>query len=122
MVAGCSAPVTIAWLHRAARHRRHLGRPGRRDRPGHNPLLDAVTGTLRPAQLADANTVINICQRIAGALGIGLITALFTAGARTHGPVPALHATGLLLTATAALAAATTLLPGRPPGPAAAAG
>ena len=69
---------------------------------------------MRPAQLADANTVFNIGQRIAGALGIGLIAALFTAWAHTHGPVPALHATGLLLTATAALATATaTLLPGR---------
>jgi len=78
------------------------------------PLLDAITGTLRRGELADANTVFNICQRIAGALGIGLITALFTTWARTHGPVPALHATGLLLVATAALAAATaTLLPGR---------
>ncbi len=79
------------------------------------PLLDAITGTLHPAQLADANTVFNICQRIAGALGIGLITALFAAWARTHGPVPALHDTGLLLTALAALATATaTMLPGRP--------
>ena len=78
------------------------------------PLLDAITGALHPAQLADASTVFNICQRTAGALGIGLITALFTTWAHTHGPVPALHATGLLLTATAALAAgAATLLPGR---------
>jgi predicted MFS family arabinose efflux permease len=78
------------------------------------PLLDAITGPLHPGQLADANTVFNISQRIAGALGIGLIAALFTAWAHTHGPVPALHATGLLLTATAALAAgAATLLPSR---------
>jgi hypothetical protein len=65
------------------------------------PLLDAITHTLHPAQLADANTLFNICQRIAGALGIGLIAALFTTQARALGPVPALHATGLLLTATA---------------------
>jgi predicted MFS family arabinose efflux permease len=78
------------------------------------PLLDAITGTLPSAELADASTVFNICQRVAGALGIGLITALFTTWAHTHGPVLALHATGLLLTATAALAAlAATLLPGR---------
>src|SRR5499427_6261908 len=77
------------------------------------PLLDAITGALRPAQLADANTVFNICQRIAGALGIGLITALFTTWAGAHGPVAALHTTGLLLTAIAASAArAATLLPG----------
>ena len=78
------------------------------------PLLDAITGTLHLAELADANTVFNICQRIAGALGIGLITALFTASAQAHGPVAALHTTGLLLTGIAAIAAgAATLLPGR---------
>jgi hypothetical protein len=85
------------------------------------PLLDASTHTLHPAQLADANTLFNISQRIAGALGIGLIAALFTTQARALSPVPALHATGLLLTATAALATATaTLLPGRPTSTAAA--
>jgi hypothetical protein len=30
------------------------------------PLLDAITSALNPAQLADASTVFNICQRIAG--------------------------------------------------------
>ena len=46
----------------------------------------------------------------AGALGIGLIAAW----TRARGPVPALHRTSLLLTATAAMAAATaTLLPVR---------
>jgi hypothetical protein len=69
-------------------------------------LLDAITGALQPAHLADGGTVFSICQRIADALGIGLIAALFTTWARTCGRVPALHATGLLLTATAALAAA----------------
>jgi hypothetical protein len=53
---------------------------------------------------------------IAGALGIGLIAAW----ARARGPIPALHRTGLLLTATAAIVAATaTLLPGRRTSPAA---
>jgi EmrB/QacA subfamily drug resistance transporter len=77
------------------------------------PLLDAITGTLHPAELADANSLFNICQRIAGALGIGLIAVLYAAWSRTRGPVPALHDIGLLLTAIAALATATaTLLPG----------
>ena len=78
------------------------------------PLLDAITGTVSPAGLADANTLFNICQRIAGALGIGLIAALFAASARSIGPVPALHDTGLLLSAVAAVAAAAAvMLPGR---------
>ncbi|HEV2370766.1 MAG TPA: DHA2 family efflux MFS transporter permease subunit [Streptosporangiaceae bacterium] len=77
------------------------------------PLLDAITGTLRPGELADANSLFNICQRIAGALGIGLIAALYATWARRIGPVPALHDTGLILTAIAALATATAmLLPG----------
>jgi len=76
------------------------------------PLLNAITGTLHQGELADANTVFNICQRIAGALGIGLIAAMFAASARSLGPVRALHDTGLLLTAVAAVAAvAATLLP-----------
>jgi hypothetical protein len=56
-----------------------------------------------------------LLRRRAGALGIGLIAALFTTQPRALRPVPVLHATGLLLTATAALATATvTLVPGRP--------
>jgi len=74
------------------------------------PLLFAVTNALGMAELADANTLFNICQRIAGALGIGLIAALFTALARTHGAVPALHDTGLLLTVLAALATAAAIM------------
>jgi EmrB/QacA subfamily drug resistance transporter len=77
------------------------------------PLLDAITSTLRPAELPDANSLFNICQRIAGAVGIGLIAALFAAWARTSGPGPALHDTGVILTAVAALATgAAALLPG----------
>lgn len=74
------------------------------------PLLQAITGTLGDAQLADASTVFNICQRIAGALGIGLIATLFAADARSNGPVPALHDTGLVLTAIAAIAAAAAAM------------
>lgn len=78
------------------------------------PLLYAVTSTLDTAQLADANSLFNIWQRIAGSLGIGLIAALFTTQTHIHGPVPALHTTALLLTAIAAAAAlAATFLPNR---------
>jgi predicted MFS family arabinose efflux permease len=75
------------------------------------PLLGAITASLPAAGLADANSLFNICQRIAGAVGIGLIAAAFTAWARARGQVPALHDTGLLLTAIAAVAtvAATRL-------------
>jgi predicted MFS family arabinose efflux permease len=64
------------------------------------PLLYAVTSTLDTHQLADANSLFN-----------GLIAALFTTRTHTHGPVPALHATALLLTAIAAAAALVAILP-----------
>jgi predicted MFS family arabinose efflux permease len=57
-----------------------------------NPLLQALTQPLRPDQLADANTLFNTWQRIAGSFGIGLVAALYSAQARTVGPVDALHA------------------------------
>lgn len=76
------------------------------------PLLYAITSTLDRDELADANSLLNICQRIAGSLGIGLIAALFTAQSHTRGAVAALHTIGLLLTTIAAIAAAAaTLLP-----------
>lgn len=75
----------------------------------------AIIATAPAAELADVNSLFNICQRIAGALGIGLIAAAFTAWARVHGPIPALHDTGLLLTAIAALATAAATLLSSPP-------
>jgi EmrB/QacA subfamily drug resistance transporter len=67
-----------------------------------NPLLQALTEPLRPDQLGDANTLFNTWQRIAGSFGIGLLAALYATQARTRGPVPALHLTGLVLAAIAA--------------------
>ena len=74
-----------------------------------NPLLQALTEPLRPDQLNDANTLFNTCQRIAGSFGIGLLAALYATQSRTHGPVPALHLTGLILAATAATGALSAL-------------
>lgn len=66
-----------------------------------NPLLQALIAPLPVGQLGDANTLFNTAQRIAGSFGIGLIAALYAAQARDHGPVAALHLTGLVLTAIA---------------------
>ncbi len=74
------------------------------------PLLFATTQQLDPGQLADANTTFNILQRIAGSLGIALIAASVTALARSHGPVSALHTTGLILAGLAATAAGLAIL------------
>ena len=74
-----------------------------------NPLLQALTEPLRPDQLGDANTLFNTWQRIAGSFGIGLLAALYAARSRTHGPVPALHLTGLILAAIAGAGAVAAL-------------
>jgi len=77
------------------------------------PLLQALTGPLRPGQLGDANTLFNTCQRVAASFGIGLVAALYTMQARLHGQVVALHLTGIVL-AAASLAGllAALALPG----------
>jgi hypothetical protein len=75
-----------------------------------NPLLQALIEPLRPKQLGDANTLFNTWQRIAGSFGIGLIAALYATQAHAHGPVPALHLTGVVL-AVIALAGALAALP-----------
>lgn len=74
-----------------------------------NPLLQAMTGTLRPEQLGDANTLFNARQRVAGSFGIGLVAALFTTQARIHGPVSALHLTALVIVGISAAGAAASL-------------
>ena len=68
-----------------------------------NPLLQALIAPLPPEQLGDANTLFNTWQRIAASFGIGLIAALYTAQTQARGPVPALHLTGVLLAAIAAV-------------------
>jgi EmrB/QacA subfamily drug resistance transporter len=80
-----------------------------------NPLLQALTEPLRPDQLGDANTLFNTWQRIAGSFGISLLAALYATQARAHSPVPALHLTGLILSAIAATGALAALaLPATP--------
>jgi len=74
-----------------------------------NPLLQALTEPLRPDQLGDANTLFNTWQRIAGSFGIGLLAALYATQAHAHGPVPALHLTGVVLSVIAAAGALASL-------------
>jgi EmrB/QacA subfamily drug resistance transporter len=76
------------------------------------PLLAVLTEPLEQGQLNDATTLFSICQRIAGSVGVGLIAALFAQQAAAHGPVPALHVTGTVITAIAAIGLlAAPLLP-----------
>jgi Na+/melibiose symporter-like transporter len=74
-----------------------------------NPLLQALTGPLRPEQLGDANTLFNTWQRIAGSFGIGLLAALYATQARAHGPVPAMHLAGVVLAVIAGAGALAAL-------------
>ena len=74
------------------------------------PLLTVVNLPLRPDQTADANTTFNICQRIAGSFGIGLIANLFTSHAATAGPVAALHLIAATITVLAAAATGIAFL------------
>jgi predicted MFS family arabinose efflux permease len=77
-----------------------------------SPLLAAMTGPLRPEQLGDASTVFSIWQRVAGSLGVGVIASVYAEQAAAHGPVHALHVTGVLVTLIAAAGlVAAPLLP-----------
>jgi predicted MFS family arabinose efflux permease len=79
------------------------------------PLLSVLLRPLPAARLPDTNTLFNIWQRIAGSIGIGLIAALYAAQSRHHGPVAALHSTGLVVVGVSGVGAVVALaLPGLP--------
>jgi hypothetical protein len=74
-----------------------------------NPLLFALTGPLPPGRMADASTLFNVLQRIAGSVGIGLLAALYTSLAPAHGPTAALHVTGIVVACVAGAGLAASL-------------
>jgi predicted MFS family arabinose efflux permease len=76
---------------------------------GITPLLFAMLEPLTDAQLADANTMFNIAQRLGGSLGVGILGSLLAARAQSVGPIAGFHDIGLILTALAALAAGLSL-------------
>jgi EmrB/QacA subfamily drug resistance transporter len=78
-----------------------------------NPLLTALTDRVDPGRMADASTLFNVAQRIAGSFGIGLLAALYTDLALSSGSVRALHVTGLVIAGIAACGGlAAGFLPG----------
>ncbi|GAB3608878.1 MFS transporter [Humibacter ginsengiterrae] len=78
------------------------------------PLLTVVNRSLKPEEQADANTVFNVVQRIAGSLGIGLLAGFFATQSAASGPVDALHEVATVIAGLAAVAAAgAALLPRR---------
>lgn len=74
------------------------------------PLLTVVNLHVRPEEQADANTVFNVVQRIAGSLGIGLLVGMFTAQSITAGPVDALHQIAVIIAVLSGVAAAAAAL------------
>lgn len=76
------------------------------------PLLTVVNLRLTPDEQADANTVFNVVQRIAGSLGIGLLAGYFATQSAATGPVNALHQVAIIIAILAGAAAlAAVLLP-----------
>lgn len=73
------------------------------------PLLTVVNLHLASEEQADANTVFNVVQRIAGSLGIGLLAGYFAAQTATIGPVDALHEVAIIIAAIAATATAVAV-------------
>jgi hypothetical protein len=59
--------------------------------------------------MADASTLFNVLQRIAGSVGIGLLAALYTSLAPADGPAAALHVTGIVVACVAAAGIAGAL-------------
>jgi EmrB/QacA subfamily drug resistance transporter len=85
---------------------------------GITPLLFAMLEPLADAQLADANAVFNIAQRLGGSLGVGLLASLYAARAAAIGPVSGFHEIGAILCGLAVGAAVLSLklAPVRQPG------
>jgi EmrB/QacA subfamily drug resistance transporter len=74
------------------------------------PLLVATLGELPQEQLADANTLFNIVERVAGSFGVALVATFFQARVRVDGPVSGFHDTVWLLVALAGVGFALSLL------------
>lgn len=68
------------------------------------PLIFRLLGSLPRAEQADANTLFTATQRLAGSVGVALITSFFALQVRvSHSPVTSLHRTAVLLAALAAI-------------------
>jgi EmrB/QacA subfamily drug resistance transporter len=76
---------------------------------GITPLLFAMLAPLADAELADANTVFSIAQRLGGSIGVGVLASLFAARAATGDAVAAFHEIGLVLAGLAGVAAIASL-------------
>jgi EmrB/QacA subfamily drug resistance transporter len=60
------------------------------------PLLLAMLAGLGPDQMADANTLFNVAQRLGASVGVGLLATFFTLRAAADGPLNGFHETVLV--------------------------
>ena len=67
------------------------------------PLLFALTGPLADGEMNDASTLFNVVDEIAGSFGVGVLASLYGSLAGSHGPVSALHVTGVVIASVAGL-------------------
>jgi hypothetical protein len=67
------------------------------------PLLLAMLAGLGTDQMADANTLFNVAQRLGASVGIGLLATFFTLRAGADGPLSGFHQTILVAAGVAFL-------------------
>ncbi|MBO0870563.1 MAG: hypothetical protein J2P15_18565, partial [Micromonosporaceae bacterium] len=65
------------------------------------PLLRVMLTGLPAAELADANTLFNVSQRLGGSVGVNLLATVFTLRAAGHGALVGLHDTLAIATGVA---------------------
>jgi EmrB/QacA subfamily drug resistance transporter len=83
------------------------------------PLFTTLLGDLDPQRAADANTLVNGVERMAGSFGVALMATFYQVRVHATGSgVSALHESVILLTVVAIAGALTArlLTPGRPAG------
>jgi hypothetical protein len=69
------------------------------------PLLLAMLAGLGAHQLADANTLFSVAQRLGGSIGVGLLATFFTLRAGADGALSGFHETVLVAAGVAFLGA-----------------
>jgi EmrB/QacA subfamily drug resistance transporter len=80
------------------------------------PLLRAMLAGLPAAELADANTLFNVSQRLGGSVGVNLLATVFTLSAARRGALVGFHDTLAIATGVALVGMACALFVRSPAG------
>jgi hypothetical protein len=81
------------------------------------PLLTPMLAGLSPAQLADANALFNVGQRLGGSMGVSLLATLFAQRLLAGDALAAFHETILVAVGVALVGLACALLLRETPAP-----